>query len=347
MSRQDSRVTSVSWIPSEAVTGGSKAIFSTIAHYDDPPPDVIDGDSTDEQFATLDVWRAEDRFRFANQLGGWIETDDEGQIVDAGYDGACTIGATTLGPGGKGVTFQAVALPVLQAEPEFGDGWVRFVQSYGGRTGVPGPRRVNRPPFVQFWAPLVWSTLALTIRSDGTSEYEVIGCSPFPRHWIYDDRGALAVKSGTTDYKQWYRRVLKGSTPWGDAESSAVVTAVESAAERDLSVRIMREGRSPTVRTVKAGTTIMQQGDEGAEVALLLDGVVSVSVDGETVAEIGPGAVLGERAVLEHGRRTSTVVAATKCRIAVARADELDRDDLRNVSHHHRRESDGSRAATS
>jgi len=134
--------------------------------------------------------------------------------------------------------------------------------------------------------------------------------------------------------------VLKGSTPWGDADSPAVVTAVESAAERDLSVRIMREGRSPTVRTVKEGTIVMQQGDEGSEVMLLLDGVVSVSVDGEVVAELGPGAVLGERAVLEHGTRTSTVVATTACRIAVARADELDRDALRNVSDHHRRELD-------
>jgi hypothetical protein len=328
----------VSWIPSEAVTGGSKAIFATIAHYDDPPPDVIDGDSTDEQFATLDAWRAEDRFRFANQLGGWIETDDDGRIVDAGYDGTCTIGATTLGPGGKGVTFQAVALPVLQAEPDVGDGWVRFVQSFGGRTGVPGPRRVNRPPFVQFWAPLVWSTLALTIRSDGSSDYEVIGCSPFPRHWIYGAGGALAAKSGTTDYKEWYRRVLKGSTPWGDADSPAVVTAVESAAERDLSTRIMREGRSPTVRTLKAGKVLMCQGEEGSEVALLLDGVVSIDVDGEVVAEVGPGAILGERAVIEHGRRTSTVTAATNCRIAVADSADLDPEALQLIGRGHRRE---------
>jgi hypothetical protein len=184
----------------------------------------------------------------------------------------------------------------------------------------------------------VWSTLALTIRSDGSSDYEVIGCSPFPRHWIYGAGGALAAKSGTTDYKEWYRRVLKGSTPWGDADSPAVVTAVESAAERDLSTRIMREGRSPTVRTLKAGKVLMCQGEEGSEVALLLDGVVSIDVDGEVVAEVGPGAILGERAVIEHGRRNSKVTAATNFRIAVADSADLDPEALQLIGRGHRRE---------
>jgi hypothetical protein len=68
---------------------------------------------------------------------------------------------------------------------------VRFVQTAGGRTGVPAPRRISRPPFVQLSAPLVWTTLALTIRSDGSSAFEVVGASPFPRHWLYDEHGVL------------------------------------------------------------------------------------------------------------------------------------------------------------
>jgi Cyclic nucleotide-binding domain len=338
MSRHQARVSTVSWIPSEAVTGGSKAIFATVAHYDDPPPDRIDGDDTESQTTTIDRWRERDLFRFANQLSAWIDVDDDGVIVDAGYDGECRIGSTTLGAGGKGVTFQAVALPVLRAEPERGDGWVRFVQSYGGRTGVPGPRRVNRPPFVQFWAPLVWTTLALTIYDDGSSEHEFVGCSPFPRHWLYDTTGELVAKSGTTNFKNWYRRVLPKATPWGDVESPALVTAVESAAERELSHLIMRAGRSPSVRAVKAGTTLMQQGAEGNDVFLVLDGVVTIDVDGEVVAELGPGAILGERAILEGGVRTSTVVATTECRLAVAEVADLDLGALRRVSETHRRE---------
>ena len=64
---------------------------------------------------------------------------------------------------------------------------------------------------------------------------------------------------------------------------------------------------------------LVEQGQLGAELYLLLDGVVAVEVDGEPLAELGPGAILGERAVLEGGRRTSTLRAvARQVRVAVA-----------------------------
>jgi hypothetical protein len=40
---------------------------------------------------------------------------------------------------------------------------------------------------------------------------------------------------------------------------------------------------------------LVRQGDPGDELFLLLDGVLIVDVDGEPVAELGPGAVLGGR----------------------------------------------------
>ena len=81
--RIESSVTSLSWIPSEAVTGLNKAVFgSGFTHYDDPPPDVI---------RDLEALRDADRFRFANHLVGWIEFDGE-RIVDAGYGGGCLDG---------------------------------------------------------------------------------------------------------------------------------------------------------------------------------------------------------------------------------------------------------------
>jgi CRP-like cAMP-binding protein len=46
----------------------------------------------------------------------------------------------------------------------------------------------------------------------------------------------------------------------------------------------------------------------------------------------------GERAVLEGGLRTSTVRAVTKCKLAVAKADQLDREALQQLSAGHRRE---------
>ena len=196
-------------------------------------------------------------------------------------------------------TFEAVGLPDLQREPERNDGSVRFVQTTGGRTGVPAPRRVRRRPFIQWQAPLVWTTLSLTLNADGSAAGVLEGASRFPRHWVYDAAGELSHKSGLADFKDWYRKSFGRHTPWGDQDSKALVTAVESALERRLSEQLMSGGPKPTFERVKAGTKLVQQGDSGSEVFLLLDGVLRVEHDGERLAEYGPGAMLGERAHLE------------------------------------------------
>jgi hypothetical protein len=331
--RIESRVVAVSWIPSEAVKGATKAPFELgLAHYDEPLPDVL-GD--------LEDWRARDLFRVANDLRAWIEVDEEGQVVGHGYDGGGVIGSTTMGVAGASATFQAVAYPDLQEEPVVGVGWVRFQQTAGGRTGVPAPRRVAKPPFVQYHAPTAWSTLELTLRADGSSEWDLTGASPFPRHWVYGPDGALAAKSGLVDFKDWYRHAFGDFSPWGGEDSPALVTAVESAMERQLSRVIMGEGK-PKVRRLKAGAALTQQGEEADAIYLLLDGVIQVHVDGKEIANLGPGALIGERAVLEDGRRTATLTAVSPCKVAEARKVELDMAKLAEISEGHRREDQAS-----
>jgi CRP-like cAMP-binding protein len=100
----------------------------------------------------------------------------------------------------------------------------------------------------------------------------------------------------------------------------------------------MQGAAKPRVIKVEAGTAIVEQGDPGEELFLVLDGVVRVEVDGERIAEYGPGSMHGERAVLEGGLRTSTVRAVTKCKLAVAKADQVDRKALQQLSAGHRRE---------
>ena len=326
--RVESSVTSVSWIPSEAVSGPVlKGTFdSGITSYDDPPADVIDD---------LEAWRAAGTFRFANQLTAWAEIE-RGRIVDAGCSGGGLMGSTTVRLAKLRATFEPVALPDLRQEPQRSDTEVRFVQTTGGRTGLPAPRRVKHPPFVQFRAPTVWTTLALTIRADGTSEFEVLGASKFPRHWIYDADGKIAAKVGLANFKDWYRDAFGKHTPWGAHDSKALVTAVETALERQLSVTIMSAGKRPEIRTVKQGKYLVEQGDPGNSLFLLLDGVLSVTIDGELVAEVGPGVILGERAVLEGGVRTASLQASTDIRVAVAPADRVDRDALLQLREHHR-----------
>jgi hypothetical protein len=286
----------------------------------------------------LEALRQADRFRFANLLAAWVESDDHGAVTGYGYSGGGLMGSTTVGVAGLNHEFEAVALPVIQARPEVGDGWVRFTQTAGGRTGLPAPRRVRRRPFIQWQAPLVWSTLSLTLRVDGPPTFEVAGASRFPRHWFYDGDNRLTAKSGLTDFKDWYRKSFGKHTPWGDEDSPALVTAVETALERALSAQMMGQGSKPRYKKVSAGDTLVDEGDGGTDVFLVLDGVVRVDKGGERLAEYGPGAVLGERAGMEGGVRTSTLVAVTNARVALVPHSAMDRAQLDELAQGHRRE---------
>ncbi len=240
--RYESCVTSMSWIPSEAITGIMKLPMSVgVSHYDDPLPDHVDD---------LEVLRTADRFRFANELRAWIEVID-GHIVKAGYSGGGHIGATTLQLGAGTITIPAVAFPDLQTKPDHTATAVRFLQTAGGRTGAPMPRTVRGRSFMKITAPSAWTTLALTINADGTSEFEVVGASAFPRHWIYDSNSDLVAKSGLIDFKTWTKEHFGDNTPWGDAESPTVMAEVETALERELSLHIMRGGAKPKIRKLK------------------------------------------------------------------------------------------------
>ena len=330
--RIESTVTSMSWIPSEAVGGIMKLPFAIgFLHWDPPPPETV-------RPADLDELRAADRFRFANELRAWIDVDDSGEITGAGYAGRGHMGSTTLTLAGVSRRVPAIGFPDIQQPPEHGDGWVRFVQTTGGRPGMADPRKVNRPPYIQISGPIVWTTLELTLHADGTVQRDLMGASPFPRHWVYADDGTLIRKSGVADFRTWHGESFGSWTPWAGREQQAIVADAESALERELSALVMRGGTKPKLRKLKAGATLTEQGQPGDELYLLLDGILTVEVDGQTVAEAGPGAILGQRAALEGGARTATLRAATPVRVAVATADQLDRQALLELSEGHRRE---------
>jgi CRP-like cAMP-binding protein len=89
---------------------------------------------------------------------------------------------------------------------------------------------------------------------------------------------------------------------------------------------------------VAKDATLVEQGEPGTELFLLLDGVLSVEVDGEKLVDLGPGVVLGERALLEGGSRTATLRAVTKCRVARVGGDDIDPAKLAELAGGHRRE---------
>ena len=240
------------------------------------------------------------------------------------------MGATTVRLAKLRATFEPVALPDIRHEPEVvRRPRSRFVQTTGGRTGLPAPRRVKHPPFVQFRAP------------DGVDDprphhprrrhvaFEVLGASKFPRHWVYDADGKLAAKVGLADFKDWYRDAFGKHTPWGDQDSRGARHRGGDRARTPAVGHDHAGGAKPEIRTVKKGKHLVRAGRaRRLDLFLLLDGVLSVSIDGEAVAEVGPGRVLGERAVLEGGLRTASLQAATDVRVAVAPADQVDRDAL-------------------
>jgi hypothetical protein len=327
--RIESSVTSLSWIPSEAIPGIMRLPFDLgPTHYDDPPPDRI---------ADIPSIAHSGAVRFINDLRAWIEVDD-GKVTTHGHSGRGWMGRTKLGFGSRMVLFPTIRMPDIRPEAEVQAGSVRFVQTTGGRPALPLPRKLNRPPFVQIYPPVVWTTLALTINADGSSKHEVIGASPFPRHWIYDSAGRLTDKVALTDFSSWSGDIFGARTPWGKEDSPAFVTEVETELERELSQQIMRGGEKPQFRKLSKGETLVEQGAEGRELFLLLDGVLSVDVDGKPVAEVGPGAILGERASLERGTRTATLRAITPVRVAVARPEQVSAEALAEVAGGHRRE---------
>ncbi len=327
--RIESSITSVSWIPSEAIEGLTRVPFDLgVGHYDNPPPQTL---------GSLEDLHASGAFRFANRLTAWIEVVD-GSIVDHGQVGHSYLSRTLMGIGRAQIAFQPIGFPDIEPEPEVSATSVRFRRTAGGRPGVPAPRRVHGRPFLQWRGPTVWTTLALTLDVDGTAGVELAGASRFPRHWVYDDAGALTAKSGLIDFEEWYRGSFGQHSPWGDEDSPAVVTLAESALERELSETIMRGGAAPVRVKLSAGDTLVEQGDTSIELYLLLDGLVAVEVDGDVIAQVGPGAVVGERALLEGGSRTSTLRAVTDCRLARAGADQIDPDALARLAAGHRRE---------
>jgi len=322
--RIESSVTSISWIPSAAIVGVTRIPFEAgMTHYDDPPPD---------EWTDLDSVVRPEGARFANDLRAWIEVQD-GRIAGYGQTGAGRVSNTLIRLAGMRIQVEAVAYPELWPEPVVGPDFVRFTRTAGGRPGMTVPRLVKDAPFVTTQGPAVWTTLALTLFADGSTGHELVGASSFPRHWIYDADGKLAGKSALIDFKTWWRTAAVAGSPWHGQDQAVLAAEAETSLERHLSQIIMRSGGAkPTPVKVKAGATILAEGEEADDVVLVLDGLVEVEAGGTELVRLGPGTVLGERASLEQGRRTATVRAVTNCRIVSYLAADLSPEDLRELA---------------
>jgi cAMP-dependent protein kinase regulator len=67
--------------------------------------------------------------------------------------------------------------------------------------------------------------------------------------------------------------------------------------------------------SIHEGTTLIREGDYSNEMIAIESGTADIVHDGNTVASVGPGDVVGELGVLEKGMRNATVVATSAMRV--------------------------------
>ena len=74
---------------------------------------------------------------------------------------------------------------------------------------------------------------------------------------------------------------------------------------------LQRIAKAGTELTVDAGSTVIDQGQFGREAFVVVSGSLTVKRNGKKVATLGPGAMVGELALLDHGPRTASVITDT------------------------------------
>jgi CRP/FNR family cyclic AMP-dependent transcriptional regulator len=69
--------------------------------------------------------------------------------------------------------------------------------------------------------------------------------------------------------------------------------------------------------TIPAGYMLADQGQTGREAFIIVEGSATVRRNGKKVAVLGPGAVVGELSLLDHGPRTASVTTDSEATVLV------------------------------
>jgi len=98
---------------------------------------------------------------------------------------------------------------------------------------------------------------------------------------------------------------------------------------------LQRIARASDETTIAAGTEFVRQGEIGREAFVIVQGQARVDRNGKKVATLGPGACIGELALLDKGPRTATVRAETPLTVLVLGPREFSGllDEVPGLSH--------------
>jgi CRP-like cAMP-binding protein len=70
-----------------------------------------------------------------------------------------------------------------------------------------------------------------------------------------------------------------------------------------------------TPTAVRAGCALTTEGTPGRDAFIVVEGIARVMREGRLIAHVGPDEFVGEMALIDHGPRTASVVAATPMRV--------------------------------
>lgn len=76
-------------------------------------------------------------------------------------------------------------------------------------------------------------------------------------------------------------------------------------------------------RTYAPGEVLVQQGDPGGDLFVMLDGEVSIEQHGLPIASVGVGGHIGEMGLVDAGPRSASVRAQTPVRVMIITRDEM------------------------
>jgi CRP/FNR family cyclic AMP-dependent transcriptional regulator len=86
---------------------------------------------------------------------------------------------------------------------------------------------------------------------------------------------------------------------------------------KTMGVRLDLFATESEPRTAEAGEVIFRAFDMGAEMYVVLEGEVELTIGDTVVETLGPGEPFGEMALIDQTPRVATAIAKTGCKLAV------------------------------